>query len=365
MRMTENLPPNDAAAPVRAVKKPSGRGPEPARLGVVLVNYKRWSDTIECLESVFRSTIPLRVIVVDNGSGDGSLDRIAEWADGTREAAPLKADMARFSQPALPKPIPYRRISTDALGAAGGASDVLLTLVDSGGNLGFAAGNNIGLRLFLTDPRIEFFWLLNNDTVIEATAAAALVTRMSATHKIGMCGTVVRFYHTPDMIQVLGGSRFSLLTGQGKGIGARQPAAMAFDPAKVTAEIDFVLGASLATSRAFLEVVGPMDESFFLYFEEIEWAKRSEGRFSIGFAHGATVYHKEGGSIGSSGVPGKRSESSEYWLTRSRLTFVRRYAPILLPWHWLFTLILVARRVLRGHLRKAGVILRALFGMNY
>ena len=359
--------PPDIAAPwaERTAGKAVTRAQEPARLGLVLVNYKRWSDTIECLESVFRSTIPLRVIVVDNGSDDGSLDRIAEWAQGTREATALNADMAQFSQPPLPKPIPFRRLATTGLADAGGPSDVPLTLIDSGGNLGFAAGNNIGLRLLLTDPRIGFFWLLNNDTVIEPTAAAALVTRMSATHKIGMCGTVVRFYHRPDTIQVLGGSSFSLLTGQGRGIGGREPASKAYDPAKVAAQIDFVLGASLATSREFLEVVGPMDESFFLYFEEIEWAKRSAGRFSISFAHGATVYHKEGGSIGSSGVPGKRSIASDYWLTRSRLTFIRRYAPILLPWHWLLTLAIAARRVLRGQLAKAGVILRAMFGMKY
>ena len=363
--MTMTAPESETPKPVRPVGKAVARASEPARLGVVLVNYKRWSDTIECLESVFRSTIPLRVIVVDNGSGDDSLDRIAEWAEGGREALALKTDMARFSQPALPKPIPYRRLATADLADAGGPSDVPLTLIDSGGNLGFAGGNNIGLRLFLTDPRIGFFWLLNNDTVIEPTAAAALVTRMSATHKIGMCGTVVRYYHTPDKIQVLGGSRFSLLTGQSRGIGADQPASQAFDPAKVASQIDFVLGASLATSREFLEVVGPMDESFFLYFEEIEWAKRSAGRFSISFAHGATVYHKEGGSIGSSGVPGKRSNSSEYWLTRSRLTFIRRYAPILWPWHWLFSLMLVARRVLRRQFGKAGFILRAMFGMKY
>ncbi len=363
--MTEGLPETESTRSARGVGKAVARPSEPARLGLVLVNYKRWSDTIECLESVFRSTIPLRVVVVDNGSGDGSLDRIAEWAEGTRPSTPLKADMARFSEPPLPKPIPFRRLSTADLADAGGASDVPLTLIDSGGNLGFAAGNNIGLRLLLTDPRITCFWLLNNDTVVEPTAAAALVTRMSATHKIGMCGTVVRFYHTPDMVQVLGGSSFNLLTGQGRGIGARQPASKAFDPAKVAAQTDFVLGASLATSRDFLEVVGPMDESFFLYFEEIEWAKRSAGRFSIGFAHGATVYHKEGGSIGSSGVPGKRSNASEYWLTRSRLTFIRRYAPILLPWHWLFTLVLAARRILRGQPAKAKVILRALLGMDY
>lgn len=341
------------------------RPPEPARMGIVLVNWKRPGDTIECLESIFRSTIPVRVIVIDNGSNDSSLDQIAEWAAGARPAVPISPAMARFSQPPVPKPISVRRIDAAAIAAAGGASDALLTLVDSGGNLGFAAGNNIGLKLLLTDPRILFFWLLNNDTVIEPTAAAAIAMRMSATHNVGMCGTVVRFYHQPDMIQALNGSRFNTWTGQSRGIGSRQPASLPFDPIRVASDTDFVLGASLATSRAFLETVGPMDESFFLYYEEIEWARRSDGRFTIGFAHAATVYHKEGGSIGSSGVAGARSSASDYWLTRSRLRFVRRDTPLLLPLHWLLTIGIILRRLLRRQPGKAAANLRALFGLGF
>jgi GT2 family glycosyltransferase len=341
------------------------RLPEAARLGIILVNWQRAADTIECLESIFSSTIPLRVVVVDNGSNDGSLDYIAAWAAGTQPVTPLRPEMAKYSQPPVAKPIATRRLDVADLPTSGGPSDVPLTLINSGGNLGFAAGNNIGLRLLLTDPRITYFWLLNNDTVIEPTAAAALVTMMSATHKVGMCGTVVRFYHKPDTVQALNGNRFNLWTGQSRGIGAREPASKPFNPGKVAKDTDFVLGASLATSREFLETVGPMDESFFLYYEEIEWAKRSDGRFSIGFAHGATVYHKEGGSIGSSGVAGGRSGVSEYWLTRSRLRFIRRYAPILLPWHWLLTLALIGRRILRRHFKMAAAMTRALFGMKY
>jgi GT2 family glycosyltransferase len=384
--MTDAKPPTETAAPAAsataAVPAPSSlpsraqagtglsprlpqRAPEPTRLGIVLVNWQRATDTIECLESIFSSTMPVRVIVVDNGSNDGSLDIIADWAAGNRIAAPLRPEMAKYSQPPVTKPIAIRRLDVSELAASGGPSDIPLTLINSGGNLGFAAGNNIGLRLLLTDPRITYFWLLNNDTVIEPTAAAALVSMMSATHKIGMCGTIVRYYHKPDTVQALNGNRFNLWTGQSRGIGAREPASKPFNPGKVAKDTDFVLGASLATSREFLETVGPMDESFFLYYEEIEWAKRSDGRFSIGFAHGATVYHKEGGSIGSSGVAGGRSGASEYWLTRSRLRFIRRYAPILLPWHWLLTLLLIGRRILRRHFKLAGAMLRALFGMKY
>jgi GT2 family glycosyltransferase len=333
-------------------------------LGIVLVNWNRWADTIECLESVLRSTIPVRIVVVDNGSTDGSLDKIAAWANGEQPVVPASEAMERFSQPACPKPIPFARLSAEELQHPDTTVTQVLTLVDSGGNLGFAGGNNVGLRLLLTVPGIQRFWLLNNDTVIEPNAAEVLVRRMATTHNVGMCGTVVRFYFKPDAIQALNGHSFNIWSGQSQGIGANQPITTPFDPKQVVAQTDFVLGASLAVSRQFLETIGPMEDSYFLYFEEIDWAARNDDRFGIGFAHGAIVYHKEGGSIGSSGQPGARSLGSEYWLTRSRLAFFRRNRPFFLPWHWLLTISLIFRRLLQRQFRKARALIRALFGMG-
>lgn len=333
------------------------------RLGVVLVNWNRWPDTIECLESVFRSSIPLRVVVVDNDSADGSPGRIADWAAGANSAVATSIAFTRFSTPAVSKPIEYRHLS--AIDAASSIPDqAALTLIDAGGNLGFAGGNNIGLRYLFRDPAIDYVWLLNNDTVIEPDSAAALVARMDATHNVGMCGTIVRYYHRPEIVQARNGSRFNLLTGQSRGIGEGELASTPFNPRKVARETDFVLGASLAVSRDFFNLVGPMTEDYFLYFEEIDWAYRNAGRFAIGFAHGAVVYHKEGGSIGSSSTKGQRSLVSEYYLLRSRLGFIRRRAPWLLPVHWLLALAQIARRLLRLQPKKALVLLRALLGLR-
>ncbi len=337
-----------------------------AAIGVVLVNWNRWRDTIEVLESLLRSTVPVRVIVVDNASADGSLDQIEAWARGEVLAEPASQAMARFSTPALPKPLAVRRLGPGDLATAVSRPQDGVTLVDSGGNLGFAGGNNVGLKLLLTDPAIDWFWLLNNDTVVEADTAAQLAATMAATPAVGICGTVVRFYWQPDTVQALNGYRFNVWTGAGKAIHDRLPAATPFDSAEVVAATDFVLGASIAVSRAFLEQVGLMEDRYFLYFEEIDWAvrnrRRGDKRFATGFSAGATVYHKEGGSIGSSGVKGQRSVMADYWLNRSRLAFVRRHYPWLLPWHWLFTLALVGRRLLRRQPEKARVILKALTG---
>lgn len=334
-----------------------------SRLGIVLVNWNRWADTIECLESVLRSDIAVQVVVVDNASADGSADQIAAWATGEQTATAASPALAALTSPPVAKPVGFRRLSaSDALALDPDAAGV--TLIDGGANLGFAGGNNLGVRHLLRSPAIDFVWLLNNDTVIEPNAAGALVARMAATHAVGMCGTVVRFYHRPDTVQALGGSRFNLLTGQSRGIGSGSRASAPFNPARIARETDFVLGASLAISRRFFTTVGPMNESYFLYFEEIDWAYRNAGRFAIAFAHGAVVYHKEGGSIGSSATKGQRSVASDYYLLRSRLAFVWRRAPLLLPLHWLLALGQIARRLLRLQPKKALVLARALLGLR-
>jgi GT2 family glycosyltransferase len=339
-----------------------------APLGIVLVNWNRWADTIECLESVFRADRPVHVVVVDNASADGSMEKIAAWARGTLAAQAMSPAMAALSTPPVAKPVPVQVLDAEAAHAPGARAAPGLTLAASGGNLGFAGGNNVGLRLLLAVPEIESFWLLNNDTVVAPGTIAALGDYMQANPRIGLCGTVVRFYHHPAQVQALNGSRFSPLTGQSTGLGLGTSADAPFDPAAIARQTDFVLGASLAVSRGFLTEIGLMEDRYFLYYEEIDWAVRNRRHprpFALGFAADATVFHKEGGSIGSSSVKGNRSPLADYWLTRSRLAFTRRHYPWLLPVHWLLTLALIARRLLRGQSAKAKTLLRALFASPY
>jgi GT2 family glycosyltransferase len=335
------------------------------RIGVVLVNWNRWADTVEALESLLRSDMPVTAIVVDNASSDGSMEQIAAWAAGRVTAPVASSAMAAFSAPPLPKPLALRRLGPGDLATARLSPEDRLVLIDSGGNLGFAGGNNVGLRLLLADPGIDRFWLLNNDTVVAPDTARHLAARMDATGA-GMCGTVVRYYWKPDTVQAANGHMFSTLKGTARGIHQGLPAATLPDPAQVEAQTSFILGASLAVSRAFLEKVGLMEERYFLYFEELDWAARNAkfpgGGFRVAYAPDAVVYHKEGGSIGSSGIPGARSLTADYWLAKSRLAYFRWHQPALLPWHWGMTLGLAGLRLVRGQPEKAKAILKALFG---
>lgn len=334
--------------------------PDPTpRLGVVLVNYKGSADTLECLESLLRSDIPIRVVVVDNASGDGSVERIVDWASG---AVPWEAPETKLKQlttPTLEKPVAISVLEGDeALVRAPG--DERVALIRAGGNLGFAGGNNLGIRHLLLDPAIEAFWLLNNDTVVEPSAARALLATIRAEPTAGMIGTVIRYYHAPDTVQALGGMTFNPLTGANAGIHGNKPYKAPWDGRAAARKAACVLGASLTATRKFVETVGLMSESYFLYFEEMDWALRNRGRFAIGLARGSIVYHKHGGSIGSSSKKGGRSAQSEYWLLRARLLFYRRYYPWLLPLIWAQGAAQTGRRLLRRQPASFKAMTRAL-----
>lgn len=333
------------------------------RLDVVIVNYRGAADVLECLESLLRSPVPLRVVVVDNASGDGSADTIAAWARGEVAAPEPSPALAYLSRPPLPKPVDHVRFD-EAESRRRVPGDTLLTIIEAERNGGFASGNNVGLRYLLADPATTHVWLLNPDTVVEAGAAGALLAHMLADPAIGMCGALVRYYHFPERVQALGGHRFNRWTGTSRGIGAEATGALP-DPAAVARDTDFVLGAALAVSRPFLDAVGLMEESYFLYFEEVDWAWRNRGRFTLGYADDVVVYHKEGGSIGSSSRKGGRSALSEYYLVRSRLRLVGRHRPWLLPVHWGVAAAQIALRLARRQPAKAGVMTRALFGRPF
>ena len=184
---------------------------------IVILNWNGWKDTIECLESVFRNDYTnYQVIVCDNASEDGSLKHIAAWATGGLDVyVPPEAFLRYSSFPPGHKPIPsvqYDRQEAEA-GGKPGNDNVQLLLIQTGTNLGFASGNNVGLRYALARDDFEYVWLLNNDTVIRPDALSKLIIRIKENPKIGMCGSTLLYYHDPRLIQAAGGGHYNKWLG--------------------------------------------------------------------------------------------------------------------------------------------------------
>lgn len=320
---------------------------------VLIVNWNGWKDTIECLESMLRlCTVEYRVVVCDNGSEDGSLDRIRAWADGALPARSVNPALSWLTSPPLPKPIPHRSFTRAEAEGNAPMGDEPLVLIQTGDDLGYAGGNNVGLRFALHDPAARYFWIVNNDTVVDPEALSALVRYAKEHPFVGMCGSLQRSYYHPGEIQALGGFRYQRWTGRVMMQG-RDANLLHIPPQPM----DYVDGASMLVSRSFVEQIGLLDESYFIYFEELDWAERAKGRFTLGYAPDSVIYHKVGAAIGTNANRRRRSLTSDKYQSRNRVVFARRYCPWTLPTVLIAVLATSAHRLLTGNLRHAKAIL--------
>jgi GT2 family glycosyltransferase len=334
---------------------------------IILVNWNGWRDTIECLESVFRQDYPnYRVIVCDNASADGSLGHLRDWAAGDLAySAPNASPLARLTTPALPKPLDFTLLERAAAERGGDGVDPMLLLVDGGGNLGFAGGNNLGMRYALAKGDADYIWLLNNDTVIEADCLGNMLRRLRQANRPATCGSRILFYDQPETVQALGGSRFNRWTAvSSQSLGRFLPAAQPVDSAAYERQISYIVGCSWLLPRAYIEQFGLMQEDYFLYYEEIDWVLRAGGRYALCYADDARVYHKEGSSIGT--PTGERPSSllSDFYIFRNKIWLTRRHFPLGLPTVYLATLIQAMRRAARGQWDKAWLIIKIILGKN-
>ena len=325
---------------------------------VVLLNWNGWRDTIACLESLFASRHPrLRVVVCDNASSDDSLEHIAAWAEGRQAAErpdhPRLARLLRTEQ----VPVAFQRIDRCTAESGTCKAAAPLVLIDNGANLGFAAGNNVGLRFALGQEDMEYAWLLNNDTLVEPDCLRNMLRCLASSPPRAVCGSMIHFFDQPEIIQAVGGNRFNRLTGcaaRSEGRFSHERAAL--DINRIESELAYLSGCSILLPRDFLEHVGLMSEDYFLYYEEIDWFTRAAGRYTLRIAGDARLYHREGSSIGSRTLHRTASPLSDFHMFRSRLIFMRKYCQRFLALCYVDSWVEVAKRLMRGQYRNAWTV---------
>lgn len=299
-----------------------------ARVYVILLNWNGWRDTIECLESVLRLDYPdYKVIVCDNASSDGSMEHIRGWARGDLAAESRNPALASLVTPPIPKPVRFIEVHPGQGPDHRGDQAAPLVLIQTGANLGFAGGNNVGLRYALAQGDCDFAWILNNDTVVRPDALSQLVQRMQERPDTGICGSTLLYYHDPSRVQAWGGSVYNKWFARVGHIGKLTSATQLPEAQDVEREMAYVVGASMLVRRSFLEQIGLMDEQYFLYFEDLDWATKGQGFFPLGYCPRSIVYHKEGTSIGSYRVTAHQSVLAEFYATRNRILFTRKRYP--------------------------------------
>lgn len=302
-------------------------------LGVVLVAYNSADVILDCLETLFAAALTdgttLRVVVVDNASPDDGVAAVRAWATGSVPYVP-PADLP-FQHFPQPKPLPADR----------------LEIIAAGVNGGFAAGVNIGLRHLFADRTINRVWILNPDSVVPPGTPAAF-----ARHDPGpfsLMGGRVLYYDRPEIIQSDGGTlnRWTGVTGN------LNLSRRTFETMRPRSEeVSFISGASMVASRSFWELAGPMPESYFLYYEEVDWALR-RGALPLIVLPDAFIHHRAGSSIGSATLERTASAFSIYFMSRSRMKFIRRWFPDAVVPAFLYSIAKTARLAGKGQFRAA------------
>lgn len=259
------------------------------RVSCIVLNWNGWKDTIECLNALKECTyLQLTVIVVDNGSTDDSVARI-------RAAFP----------------------------------DIML--LETARNLGFAGGNNIGIRYALAHGA-DSVWLLNNDTKPDPNALSALVAKAESDPRIGAVASICYYTDAPETVQVWAGTRINLWIGY-----ARNTTTPHKDD-----WFDALYGASLLIVRAALQDTGLFDEGFFFYLEETEFCLRLRKKgWQLAAAPDSRVLHAFCASLGSNWP------TIDRYFTASGLRILRLHSRVPYLAMPFFLIMRFARRLLR------------------
>ncbi len=180
-------------------------------------------------------------------------------------------------------------------------------------NLGFAGGNNLGVR----KANGDYLLLLNNDTEITSNLISELIDQLENDASIGVVSPLILYFDSPDIIQYAGFTEMDYLTCRNAGIGSMAKNIGQYsNDSRQTA---YCHGAAMMCRKKDLEVVGLMAENYFLYYEELDWCEQfKKAGKKIWFTGRTHILHKESISVG------KESSIKTYFMTRNRMLFIRR-----------------------------------------
>lgn len=252
-----------------------------ARVTIITVNYNQVALTCALLESLKKVSYPnVEVVVVDNGSPE--------------DATPV--------------------ITTNY-------PEVIF--IRSNENLGFAGGNNLGIKASTG----KYLLFLNNDTEVDPGFLEPLVELFESNPKAGAASSKLIYYNSDNIIQYVGSTSLNPFTGRNKRVGFMEKDMGQHDQLK---ETDLAHGAAMMVPRSVIEKAGLMADFFFLYYEEIDWCERiKKAGYKIYVVPASKVYHKESMSVG------KKSTLKTYYMTRNRVLFMRRNTTGITKASWL------------------------------
>jgi len=247
---------------------------EMALTSIITVNYNQPAATLALLTSIKNNlnTAELEVIIVDNGSLEDEGDA-------------------------------FTRCYPDVV------------YIRSAKNLGFAGGNNLGIR----SAKGEYILMLNNDTEVVKGMVEVMINEMFTHPEIGIISPLILYFDQPDLIQYAGFTPMNYATCRNRTVGLLEKNNEQYS--QISSETSFCHGAAMMCRAADIKVAGLMPEIYFLYYEELDWCEmfRKVGK-KIWFTGKTHIFHKESLSVG------RESALKAYFVARNRILFIRRNA---------------------------------------
>lgn len=230
-----------------------------------------------------------------------------------------------------------------------------LRYIRSEKNLGFAGGNNLGVK----QAKGEYVFIVNNDTEVTPGLLEGLLEVFEQYPDTGLACPKFHYYFQKGTIEYAGYEKVSNLTGRNGMIGCKEKDEGQYDQLSTTY---YAHGGAMLVSRKILDEVGMMFEDFFLYYEEFDWSEqiRKKG-YHIYYQPKSLIYHKESMSTG------KESPLKTYYLTRNRILFMRRNRalPALLVFFGYFTFFTIPKNTLvyflKGHFQHLRSFWKGIF----
>jgi GT2 family glycosyltransferase len=276
-----------------------------------------------------------QIILCDNDSKDDSVEQIRAWARGEAGVSPTGSEPRADHLPKPGPPLTFVEHERSVAEAGGGPEDsgATLILIHNQANLGFAGGNNVGLRYAMARGDADFVWVLNNDTVVDVDALGAMVRCAQQDETVGMVGSKLLYYDEPDLIQATAGGRVVKWNGMTRLSGRNLRDRTDRIEAETPVRLDYITGASLLVRTRLLKDIGGIDERYFIYSEEVDWCLRALRRgWKLAYSPESRVWHKEGKTVG------YRTAFHEYFSTRNSLLLVRTFYPAFVPLAFAYSL---------------------------
>jgi GT2 family glycosyltransferase len=296
-----------------------------SRVSIVILNWKGWEDTVECLESLYQIDYDnYEVIVLDNGSQDDSVDRIREYCAGQ-----MCVKSRFFGYDPDNKPIQIIEVHLKELknGTLAGeetgtwnlASNRKLRLILSDRNLGFAEGCDACMRYALDILNSSYVLLLNNDTVVERGFLTQLVRVSLSDKRIGVVGPKIYFYDRKgrtDLLNYAGGT-YDMKRGRLEIVGYDEVDKGQYNEQKEG--YDLISGCCMLIKADIIRKIGFLDPVYFMYGEDLDYCKRvSMAGYRLIYVPSSVIWHKSSHSFTPS--------ISAFYLGRNGFIFVKKYA---------------------------------------